>query len=180
MSPLTRPHRDDPRLAERWDLVAFGAEIGTAYSELVDPVEQRARLTAQSLQAAGGDPEAMELDEDFLTALEYAMPPTGGLGMGMDRLVMMLTQTLDPRDHRLPAGPAPPQRPGRRPRMSQPATEFRTGHLWPSLSVLTAAHLQHLGALAADERAPRRSSTATCRSCRPPTSRTASSSAAGT
>jgi len=93
VSPLTRPHRQDPRLAERWDLVAFGAEIGTAYSELVDPVEQRARLTEQSLQAAGGDPEAMELDEDFLTALEYAMPPTGGLGMGMDRLVMMLTNT---------------------------------------------------------------------------------------
>jgi lysyl-tRNA synthetase, class II len=93
VSPLTRPHREDPRLAERWDLVAFGAEIGTAYSELVDPVEQRARLTEQSLQAAGGDPEAMELDEDFLTALEYAMPPTGGLGMGMDRLVMMLTNT---------------------------------------------------------------------------------------
>ncbi len=93
VSPLTRQHRVDPRLAERWDLVAFGAEIGTAYSELVDPVEQRARLTAQSLQAAGGDPEAMELDEDFLTALEYAMPPSGGLGMGLDRLVMMLTQT---------------------------------------------------------------------------------------
>ncbi len=92
VSPLTRQHRVDPRLAERWDLVAFGAEIGTAYSELVDPVEQRARLTAQSLQAAGGDPEAMELDEDFLLALEHAMPPSGGLGMGMDRLVMMLTQ----------------------------------------------------------------------------------------
>ena len=92
LSPLTRQHRVDPRLAERWDLVAFGAEIGTAYSELVDPVEQRARLTAQSLQAAGGDPEAMELDEDFLLALEHAMPPSGGLGMGMDRLVMMLAQ----------------------------------------------------------------------------------------
>ncbi|MGI3786122.1 MAG: amino acid--tRNA ligase-related protein, partial [Janthinobacterium lividum] len=92
VSPLTRQHRVDPRLAERWDLVAFGAEIGTAYSELVDPVEQRARLTAQSLQAAGGDPEAMELDEDFLLALEHAMPPSGGLGMGMDRLVMMLTR----------------------------------------------------------------------------------------
>ena len=91
VSPLTRPHRDDPRLAERWDLVAFGAEIGTAYSELVDPVVQRQRLTEQSLQAAAGDPESMELDEEFLTALEYAMPPTGGLGMGMDRLVMMLT-----------------------------------------------------------------------------------------
>ncbi|GAA3608426.1 bifunctional lysylphosphatidylglycerol synthetase/lysine--tRNA ligase LysX [Microlunatus ginsengisoli] len=93
VSPLTRAHRDDPRLAERWDLVAFGAEIGTAYSELVDPVEQRARLTAQSLQAAGGDPEAMELDEDFLMALEFAMPPSGGLGMGLDRLIMLLTDT---------------------------------------------------------------------------------------
>ncbi|MFF5493740.1 bifunctional lysylphosphatidylglycerol synthetase/lysine--tRNA ligase LysX [Streptomyces aquilus] len=91
VSPLTRQHRDDPRLAERWDLVAFGTELGTAYSELTDPVEQRRRLTAQSLLAAGGDPEAMELDEDFLDALEYAMPPTGGLGIGVDRLVMFLT-----------------------------------------------------------------------------------------
>ncbi|WP_351227292.1 bifunctional lysylphosphatidylglycerol synthetase/lysine--tRNA ligase LysX [Streptomyces sp. NPDC002133] len=91
VSPLTRQHRRDPRLAERWDLVAFGTELGTAYSELTDPVEQRRRLTAQSLLAAGGDPEAMELDEDFLDALEYAMPPTGGLGMGVDRLVMFLT-----------------------------------------------------------------------------------------
>ncbi|MFD7785993.1 bifunctional lysylphosphatidylglycerol synthetase/lysine--tRNA ligase LysX [Streptomyces nojiriensis] len=91
VSPLTRQHRRDPRLAERWDLVAFGTELGTAYSELTDPVEQRRRLTAQSLLAAGGDPEAMELDNDFLDALEYAMPPTGGLGIGVDRLVMFLT-----------------------------------------------------------------------------------------
>ncbi|MFG2222838.1 bifunctional lysylphosphatidylglycerol synthetase/lysine--tRNA ligase LysX [Streptomyces sp. NPDC048644] len=91
VSPLTRQHRVDPRLAERWDLVAFGTELGTAYSELTDPVEQRRRLTAQSLLAAGGDVEAMELDEDFLQALEYAMPPTGGLGIGVDRLVMFLT-----------------------------------------------------------------------------------------
>ncbi|MEU5724020.1 bifunctional lysylphosphatidylglycerol synthetase/lysine--tRNA ligase LysX [Micromonospora sp. NPDC047738] len=91
VSPLTRQHRHDPRLAERWDLVAFGLELGTAYTELVDPTEQRRRLTEQSLKAAGGDPEAMELDEDFLTALEYAMPPTGGLGLGVDRLVMLLT-----------------------------------------------------------------------------------------
>ncbi|QLQ37598.2 bifunctional lysylphosphatidylglycerol synthetase/lysine--tRNA ligase LysX [Micromonospora robiginosa] len=91
VSPLTRQHRRDPRLAERWDLVAYGMELGTAYTELVDPTEQRRRLTAQSLQAAGGDAEAMELDEDFLTALEYAMPPTGGLGLGVDRLVMLLT-----------------------------------------------------------------------------------------
>jgi lysyl-tRNA synthetase class 2 len=91
VSPLTRAHRDDPRLAERWDLVAFGTEIGTGYSELVDPVEERARLTAQSLLAAGGDPEAMQIDEDFLQALEYGMPPTGGMGAGIDRILIMLT-----------------------------------------------------------------------------------------
>jgi lysyl-tRNA synthetase, class II len=91
VSPLTRQHRVDPRLAERWDLVAFGVELGTAYSELIDAQEQRRRLTEQSLLAAGGDPEAMELDEDFLQALEYAMPPTGGLGIGVDRVVMLLT-----------------------------------------------------------------------------------------
>ncbi|MBV8347895.1 MAG: bifunctional lysylphosphatidylglycerol synthetase/lysine--tRNA ligase LysX [Mycolicibacterium sp.] len=91
MSPLARPHRSQPGLAERWDLVAWGVELGTAYSELTDPVEQRRRLEEQSLLAAGGDPEAMELDEDFLQAMEYAMPPTGGLGMGVDRVVMMIT-----------------------------------------------------------------------------------------
>jgi lysyl-tRNA synthetase class 2 len=91
VAPLTRQHRDDPRLAEKWDLVAFGTEIATAYSELVDPVEERARLTAQSLLAAGGDPEAMRLDEDFLRALEYGMPPSGGVGMGIDRMLIMLT-----------------------------------------------------------------------------------------
>ncbi|KQR11214.1 hypothetical protein ASF78_14935 [Cellulomonas sp. Leaf334] len=90
-SPLTREHRVDPRLAEKWDLVIFAAEQGTAYSELVDPLEQRRRLVAQSLLAAAGDPEAMQVDEDFLTALEYAMPPTGGMGLGVDRLVMNLT-----------------------------------------------------------------------------------------
>jgi lysyl-tRNA synthetase class 2 len=91
VSPLTRQHRRDPRLAERWDLIAFGAEIGTAYTELTDPLEQRRRLEAQSLRAASGDVEAMELDEDFLLALEHGMPPTGGLGLGIDRLLMMLT-----------------------------------------------------------------------------------------
>ncbi|KAA1423888.1 bifunctional lysylphosphatidylglycerol synthetase/lysine--tRNA ligase LysX [Mumia zhuanghuii] len=90
-SPLTRQHRDDPRLAEKWDLVIFAAEQGTAYSELVDPVDQRERLVSQSLRAAAGDPEAMQVDEDFLRALEYGMPPTGGMGLGIDRLVMNLT-----------------------------------------------------------------------------------------
>jgi lysyl-tRNA synthetase class 2 len=89
--PLTRAHRDDPRLAEAWDLVIFGVELATAYSELVDPVEERARLTEQSLRAAGGDAEAMQLDEDFLRALETGMPPTGGMGMGIDRLLMAVT-----------------------------------------------------------------------------------------
>ncbi len=91
VSPLTRPHRSIPGVAERWDLVAWGVELGTAYSELTDPVEQRRRLQEQSLLASGGDPEAMELDEDFLQAMEYAMPPTGGLGMGVDRVVMLIT-----------------------------------------------------------------------------------------
>ena len=89
--PLTRAHRDDPRLAESWDLIVFGTELATGYSELVDPVEQRERLHAQSLLAAAGDPEAMQLDEDFLRAMEYGMPPTGGMGMGIDRLLMTLT-----------------------------------------------------------------------------------------
>jgi lysyl-tRNA synthetase class 2 len=91
VSPLTRPHRSIAGVAERWDLVAWGVELGTAYSELTDPVEQRRRLQEQSLLAAGGDPEAMELDEDFLEAMEFAMPPTGGLGMGVDRVVMLIT-----------------------------------------------------------------------------------------
>ncbi len=90
-APLTRQHRDDPRLAEKWDLVIFAAEQGTAYSELIDPLDQRERLVAQSLLAAAGDPEAMQVDEDFLQALEYGMPPTGGMGLGVDRLVMNLT-----------------------------------------------------------------------------------------
>lgn len=90
-APLTRTHREHPQLAEKWDLVIFGSEQGTAYSELIDPVDQRARLVAQSLLAAAGDAEAMQVDEDFLTALEYGMPPTGGMGMGIDRLVMNLT-----------------------------------------------------------------------------------------
>jgi lysyl-tRNA synthetase class 2 len=89
--PLTRRHRDDPRLAEAWDLFVFGVELATGYSELVDPVEQRERLEAQARRAAAGDEEAMRVDEDFLRALEYGMPPSGGVGMGIDRLLMTLT-----------------------------------------------------------------------------------------
>jgi lysyl-tRNA synthetase, class II len=91
IAPLTKEHRDDPRFAEKWDLVCWGAELGTAYSELNDPVDQRARFHAQSLLAAAGDLEAMVIDEDFLQALDFGMPPTGGQGMGIDRLVMTLT-----------------------------------------------------------------------------------------
>ncbi len=90
-SPLTRRKASDPRLAERWDLVAWGSEIATAYTELTDPLDQRERLTQQARLAAAGDPEAMQLDEDFLRSLEYGMPPAGGQGMGIDRLLMLLT-----------------------------------------------------------------------------------------
>ena len=89
--PLARPHRDKEGLIEAWDLIIAGVERGTGFSELVDPVVQREVLTAQSLRAAGGDPEAMQLDEDFLRALEYGAPPMGGLGLGIDRLIMLFT-----------------------------------------------------------------------------------------
>lgn len=89
--PLARPHRDDPRLVEAWDLIVDGIERATGFSELVDPVIQRERLTQQSLAAAAGDPEAMQLDEDFLAALEFGAPPMGGMGMGIDRLLMLFT-----------------------------------------------------------------------------------------
>lgn len=91
--PLARPHRSEPGLIEAWDLIIGGMERGTAFSELIDPVIQRERLTEQSLRAAGGDPEAMQLDEDFLRALEYGAPPMGGIGLGIDRLVMLFTNS---------------------------------------------------------------------------------------
>jgi lysyl-tRNA synthetase class 2 len=91
--PLARPHRTTEGLVEAWDLIIGGVERGTAFSELIDPEIQRARLTEQSLLAAGGDPDAMQLDEDFLRALEYAAPPMGGLGLGLDRVLMLLTGT---------------------------------------------------------------------------------------
>ncbi len=89
--PLARPHRSLPGQIEAWDLIIAGVERGTGFSELVDPVIQREVLTAQSLRAAGGDLEAMQLDEDFLRALEYGAPPMGGLGMGLDRVVALFT-----------------------------------------------------------------------------------------
>ena len=89
--PLARPHRSAPGLIEAWDLIIGGVERGTGFSELVDPVVQREVLTAQSRLAAGGDEEAMQLDEDFLRALEYGAPPMGGLGLGLDRMVMFFT-----------------------------------------------------------------------------------------
>ncbi|TFD77208.1 lysine--tRNA ligase [Cryobacterium sp. Sr8] len=90
-SPLVRGHRSIAGVVEKWDLYVRGFELATGYSELVDPVVQRERFVEQARLAAGGDPEAMRLDEEFLRALEYGMPPTGGMGMGIDRLLMALT-----------------------------------------------------------------------------------------
>lgn len=89
--PLARPHRTEPGLIEAWDIIIGGVERGTGFSELIDPVIQREVLTEQSRLAAGGDEEAMQLDEDFLRALEYGVPPMGGLGLGIDRMVMLFT-----------------------------------------------------------------------------------------
>ena len=90
LRPLAREHRSKPGTVEAWDLIIGGVELGVSYSELVDPVVQRERLTEQSMLAADGDPEAMRLDEDFLRALEYGGPPMGGSGLGIDRLLMLL------------------------------------------------------------------------------------------
>ena len=90
-APLTRQHRSIPGVTEKWDLYVRGFELATGYSELIDPVVQRERFVAQASAAAAGDDEAMKLDEDFLAAMEYAMPPTTGTGMGIDRLLMALT-----------------------------------------------------------------------------------------
>jgi lysyl-tRNA synthetase class 2 len=89
--PLARPHRSQPGLIEAWDLIVGGTERATAFSELIDPQIQRQRLEQQSAAAAGGDEEAMSVDEDFLQALEQGAPPMGGLGLGIDRVMMLLT-----------------------------------------------------------------------------------------
>ena len=90
-SPLVRAHRDIPGVAEKWDLYVDGFELATGYSELIDPVIQRDRLVEQATLGSKGDLEAMQVDEDFLRAMEFGMPPMGGMGMGVDRLLMALT-----------------------------------------------------------------------------------------
>ena len=98
VKPLAKPHRSKPGLVEAWDLIIGGVELAPAYSELNDPIEQRRRLVEQSVKAAGGDPEAMQLDEDFLRAMEFGMPPQGGMGLGIDRLIRLLTGVPSLRD----------------------------------------------------------------------------------
>jgi lysyl-tRNA synthetase class 2 len=98
VSPLARPHRSDPTLTEHVDPVIGGMELGTAYSELTDPIEQRAKFELQMQAKLAGDEEAHPFDADFVEALEYGMPPAGGLGLGIDRLLIVLTDAPSIRD----------------------------------------------------------------------------------